>query len=94
MAYCEECTEYLCEEHRRAHSKTRLTKGHNVIHVRDLRLANEVQELDEPLLPAEHILLAEPLPLVELPLLEVRARRTRHPPVRAPKRKKITDLIE
>ena len=33
MAYCEECTEYLCEEHRRAHSKTRLTKGHNVYNV-------------------------------------------------------------
>ena len=112
VAYCEECTEYLCEEHRRAHSKTRLTKGHNVIHVRDLRLADKVQELEEPLLPAEHILLAEPLPLVEplplaeplplvdpLPLVEpplpeVRARRTRHPPVGAPKRKKITDLIE
>ena len=33
VAYCEECTEYLCEEHRRAHSKTRLTKGHNVYNV-------------------------------------------------------------
>ena len=44
--YCVECAEYMCEEHRRAHSKTRLTKAHKVTHVRDLLLADEEVALE------------------------------------------------
>ena len=40
-AYCEECSEHMCEEHRRAHAKTRLTKNHSVMHVRNLVLEEE-----------------------------------------------------
>ena len=36
----------MCEEHRRAHSKTRLTKAHKVTHVRDLLLADEEVALE------------------------------------------------
>ena len=42
-----ECAEYLCEEHRRAHGKTRVTKGHTVTHVRNLRLTEEMVTVEE-----------------------------------------------
>ena len=103
-AYCEECVELLCEEHRRAHAKTRLTKSHKVIHVRDMRLTDEVQEPEEPLVAVQLLVAEQPLVLeepVEHDVLAVatearllREKRTRHPPTRASKRKKITDLID
>ena len=76
-AYCSQCTEYMCEEHRRAHSKTRMTKTHKVTHVRDLLLTDEVVTLEE----------AMDVPIVPLaPLVPVRR-------FTLVKRRKITDLI-
>merc|ERR1719319_1485543 len=40
-AYCAECSDHMCEEHRRAHAKTRVTKNHRVIHVRNLVIEEE-----------------------------------------------------
>ena len=37
----------MCEEHRRAHTKTRVTKGHTLTHVRNLRLAEEMVAVEE-----------------------------------------------
>ena len=37
----------MCEEHRRAHGKTRVTKGHKVTHVRDLLLTDKVVNMEE-----------------------------------------------
>ena len=71
----------MCEEHRRAHGKTRVTKGHTVTHVRNLRLTEEMVTVEEE---------AE-VPLV-LPLVAA-ARRTRHPEQPSKRRKKITELI-
>ena len=97
-AYCEECVELLCEEHRRAHAKTRLTKSHKVIHVRDMRLTDEVQEPEEPLVAEQPLVLEEPMVHDVLAVATearlLREKRTRHPPKRASKRKKITDLID
>ena len=70
----------MCEEHRRAHGKTRVTKGHKVTHVRDLLLTDEVVNMEEPMVPM----------VLEVPrVLEVA-------PVRRftlVKKRKITDLI-
>ena len=97
-AYCEECVELLCEEHRRAHAKTRLTKSHKVIHVRDMRLTDEVQEPEEPMVAEQPLVLEEPVEhdvlAVATEVRSLREKRTRHPPTRASKRKKITDLID
>ena len=57
--------ELLCEEHRRAHAKTRLTKSHKVIHVRDMRLTDEVQEPEEPLVAVQLLVAEKPLVLEE-----------------------------
>ena len=82
----------------------RLTKSHKVIHVRDMRLTDEVQEPEEPLVAVQLLVAEQPLVLeepVEHDVLAVatevrslREKRTRHPPTRASKRKKITDLID
>ena len=96
-AYCEECVELLNEGHRRAHAKTRLTKSHKVIHVRDMRLTDEVQEPEEPLVAEQPLVAEVPLHDVLAVAAEVRLlreKRTRHPPTRASERKKITDLID
>ena len=45
--YCTECAEYMCEEHRRAHTQTRVTKGHTLTHVRNLRLAEEMVAVED-----------------------------------------------
>ena len=41
VVYCKECSDHLCEECRRAHAKTRVTKTHNVT---------------EPVLPADEVI--------------------------------------
>ena len=46
-AYCSQCAECVCEEHRRAHSKTPVTNKHKVTHVRDLLLTDEVVNMEE-----------------------------------------------
>ena len=76
----------------------RLTKSHKVIHVRDMRLTDEVQEPEEPLVAEQPLVLEEPMVHDVLAVATearlLREKRTRHPPTRASKRKKITDLID
>ena len=60
--YCQECTEYMSEEHKRAHSKTLVTKNHTITSVRDLHLEEEKLQL---------VLLQEEVVLQEEVLQEV-----------------------
>ena len=95
--YCVECAEYMCEEHRRAHSKTRVTKAHKVTHVRDLHLADEEVALE---VVPERTMEVEPertLEVVPKRTLEVAQRRTLEvAPARRFtlfKKRKITEFI-
>ena len=48
-AYCAECSDHMCEEHRMAHAKTRVTKNHRIIYVRNLVIEEEqLQEVQVP----------------------------------------------
>ena len=76
----------------------------NVIHVRYMRLTDEVQESEMPLAAEQPLVADEPLGLEEpvkhdvlavaAEIQSLREKRTRHPPRRASKRKTITDLID
>ena len=77
-AYCSPCAEYMCEEHRRAHGKTRVTKGHKVTHVRDLLLTDEVVNMEVPMVLEVAPMVLEVAPVRQFTLV---------------KKRKITDLF-
>ena len=68
----------MCEEHRRAHGKTRVTKGHKVTHVRDLLLTDEVVNMEVPMVLEVAPMVLEVAPVRRFTLV---------------KKRKITDLI-